>query len=301
MPFPTSLPASILVSFLAPLLSAFVLSGCSADRDGGSNADLPPTDDLVEGLTSYQVCQSGHSYTIGEFVEDLVAPDYDQVITDQTVAVLECYASAPDCTELLGCALCQAGDTWCDGDVAMRCELGAPVGQDCGAMGMTCLINGDVALCAEDFCQGYQESCEGYDRVVCDGTTIYRTDCADSNIVNGACAMIGAEATCVTGPLTTCDDATFEVHCEGDVAVFCENDSVIQIDCTLNEYRTRCIPEPEGDWPICVAPGTCTDDDEECVGTVLRLCVGGSMVEFDCSSIGATCSDSGNPGCTTPM
>jgi hypothetical protein len=98
---------------------------------------------------------------------------------------------------------------------------------------------------------------------------------------------------CVEGAV--CNGETLIGECDGETAIWCENDFRHVDPCAPGETCTqdengnnRCIANPCADVKL----------GGECVGTLARVCFGGSPVEVDCAKCGQTCSmASGRPAC----
>jgi len=147
------------------------------------------------------------------------------------------------------------GETYqgrCNGYVAIWCEGGSVISQDCSEMGYSCTTDtgGNYRCVAPpDACEGetYQGRCDGDTAIWCDLERVLSRNCADYAYI----CDLDAEGNyrCVEPP-DYCEGETFAGRCEGNVAVWCEENTVMRVDCGTTGYQCaqgwtglfRCLP-----------------------------------------------------------
>ncbi len=109
----------------------------------------------------------------------------------------------------------------------------------------------------------FEGACEGDVAVWCEDGVRVTVDCAATD---RACGDDGTGLMRCVDPAMPCGDATFEGACEGDVAVWCEDEALVREDCSVaglvcgddGSGLMRCIEDPCGGltWE-----GRCEGDD----------------------------------------
>jgi hypothetical protein len=131
----------------------------------------------------------------------------------------------------------------------------------------------------------------------CDGAVLYFCNPAldvtlgvDCEVVGNTCGFdssVGLLNCLADGNYEYCQNLSY--MCDGDRVKVCHNAGVSLFDCT--EFGATCS-EAIGS-PRCVRPtDECTPFDADinlCEGNNIKLCVGGERIDFDCASIGKTC------------
>jgi hypothetical protein len=287
----------------ALLAAATLFAGCDKKSSAGPAPDLLPLDTLVRGCVIHGACE-GESVDncVEDYLEGAVISRGWTSMPAEINRYYNCVAGAQTCGEAQTCegTECTDEDAFCEGDTLVFCEYGYLLRLDCSDRGDQCMtyswgLFSGISTCGYDTCTQDQigEWCDGNIYMSCFGGVMSRLDCADvPALINGVCHEVENNAECVTGPTETCDDATFQDRCEGNVLVACQNDVVVRWDCAEAPYYTGC--SVIGDQAQCTISGTlCTSQDNGCAGDVLRLCVDGALQEFDCADIGGSCLDLG--------
>jgi hypothetical protein len=182
--------------------------------------------------------------------------------------------------------------TWCDvtaGRFSVAC--GPPVYAEAG----TCVAIDGGAQCLTLGPCSPGLSCSGSTRVECiAGIGSSAIDCTLSGrlCVHGACVTPGqSTAPCPASmPHDDCQGSLVQ-HCAGTV------EGQTQINCAA--VGRTCSANNAAGAARCVGPAdSCSPfdpDQNACSGSVIRVCVGGAPLSFDCASVGLGC----QPGDTT--
>ena len=211
--------------------------------------------------------------------------------------LLSC-AGATSCSELRSC---WGGDLMtlstvvyngeCIGNV-ISVELIAgvtPAQFDCGAIGGECapMASGSIqAGCNLERCCNADPitTCNGAVASGCGGWCEYAS--IDCGRTGRQCEVQDGRAICVgTGP--ACDEST-RVTCWSSVATYCAGGSLATIDCATTKYATACAEGATSLEPCTIRGKDCdpTSFVGQCDGSMVQLCVDGSIASFDCQSIG---------------
>lgn len=179
----------------------------------------------------------------------------------------------------------------CVGTRAVTCRDGAVnfgLSFDCNVRGGTCTTytasDGSTQVgcqVAAGSCTGSTQACESNSAYTCLGGKKIGLDCGK---LNSTCKVSGGESACYfNGP--TCDAAG--VTCDGDVLVNCSGGQASRFDCGATGLKCSA----DGDKSYCLAKPCTTDQADGCEEscedeTHAVLCLGGSPLKVDCTSLG---------------
>lgn len=166
-----------------------------------------------------------------------------------------------------------------------------------------------------EVCQGTgfttAAQCDGQPAVRCDDANNVGYDCEAGRFVNcrklgGTCTVYdreGGVANAVGCKVTDCTLQEGWVGCDGDWSYTCYSGQGIGLSC--QSLTATCQTPPPPLLPGCfhdTAP--CEGNSGSCDGDVARQCSGGSLLVFNCGSVGLGCATDGTearcvaPGCT---
>ena len=121
-------------------------------------------------------------------------------------------------------------------------------------------LDGFTEECGDETWEG---RCEADVAVWCEDGVLVTMDCAETGLV---CGDDGTGLARCVDPAVPCGDETWEGRCEGDTAVWCEDDALVREDCAAEDLvcgddgtgLARCIEDPCGGltWE-----GRCDGDD----------------------------------------
>lgn len=233
---------------------------------------------------------------------------------------------------------CLKGQNRCGGDVAITCVDGFYEIEDCASKGKICF----AAKCIEKEPEGNtncEPACVDGVLLSCDNNTTALVACGENKEcgeIDGVPACVDkpviepsctdAENKCENGILTKCGET-------GLIETPCSNTQMCGTDadgkpacvdkCTeaLNTCLEGTLSECQADGtmkdsacaedevcgivegkPACVKAATCSEDDNNCAGGVLTLCVDGNLTKTACSD-GLVCGTDadGKPACVQPQ
>jgi len=269
-----------------------VSSGDSYDCLG--NTYWPRTDNYCSWLSSYipadpcggetyQGRCSGNTaiWCEGSTIRTQNCPDYSLVCGLDGSGNYRCVVPPDPCN----------GETLqgrCEDGKAIYCSLGRVVTQDCAAAGYDCGLNSEGNYrCIErqDPCGGetFQGRCEGNIAIWCESSTIMQSDC---NAINQICSQDEwGNFRCIPAP-QPCMGETFAGRCDGNNAIWCENDSVQMVPCPDG---TLCGVTQDGLWR-CVDECLITDRAGRCDENGRAIwCENGVRYVRDCNACGQLC------------
>lgn len=93
-------------------------------------------------------------------------------------------------------------------------------------------------------------------------------------------------------PMQSCDESTYEAHCEGDMEVQCNDGWIDYFDCSRLDViygDTICTIDPDYGGPECESSRECGEFSTNCVGNTLEVCIDGEYMRMDCRIMGARC------------
>lgn len=138
---------------------------------------------------------------------------------------------------------------------------------------------------AEDCVHNQERNiCKGDILVMCGDYPVDEVPYADCSNVGLVCGEGDVTAHC---GLDTCDPATTEPYCDGDLAIYCmEGANVLRaIDCKF-DHKGTCGNDLDGNI-ACIGTGDPCDPDAfagRCEGTQVVSCIGGKEAMRDCTS-----------------
>ena len=176
----------------------------------------------------------------------------------------------------------------------------------CMAQGQTCAQAGSC-LALENVESNDSRCADGgadaAERCGDDGGTVLR--CADGYLLHCGSAYYAPGSACLTGSdgthwcavSVTCN---VQVSCIGTLLDYCAADSNLHesVNCAYDGYTCDVASNDDSGSPGCntgtlVKP--CASAGTSCSGTVVEVCDGYDDSEFDCASLGGTCSAQGGP------
>jgi hypothetical protein len=203
---------------------------------------------------------------------------------------VHCAATSPDCPTALACASRGHGPDYCaahpggscDGAIAVSCA-GADwtiSTTDCGALGMTCRLDGGGSACSDGRVCGADQSwrCDGNRFVGC-GTSY---DCA-TYAPGYSCRPQPQNALAATLCYPSGPRCASSV-CNGSLFDQCWSGEVVRVDCAV--FASHCATDASG--PRCLPDASDCGGDEpnRCDGNLLQQCVNGRWRDFECATIG---------------
>ena len=233
---------------------------------------------------------------------------------------VECINEAKNCEEFWRCQL-PAGaepcdDTTfeeiCEGDTTVQCLFRNVQGEqdhfirrtDCSGVpgGGTCVLNGDGAQCEYNQCKpdATNPRCEGDIHLYCEhhefSEIYWMMDCSVMNLqclAEGMCGVPGA---------ISCDDQQ-KVLCDGPFIHSCRSPlGQYSQDCREFHPEFVCFLDEFGDPRCGMAEGSweCEENEDRwCDSSVLKVCIYGKIVSFDCSSFNDSVCE--NDECIIPL
>ena len=275
-------------------------AGCGDDDGAGNNNDTG----IITRQQALEACLSADACGIMPFVYAslCVEASWDQQLHTSTLpiwnAIYRCVlASSGSCSAVRACfgggseppSCASASDGYCDGDIRVFCDTfdHSLYTQDCSLAAQVCLVSevatGTMApVCAAGPCQEAPDpgECRGNLLLSCDREVRYLRDCAALGLVCGD-GLSGVKA-CV-GDGAACDSYTFVPTCDGKVVTRCVHNRLDTLDCAQLPGDKTCEPGRTE----CVAAGTqCEAGQESCQGSLIRVCVDGSIKQVDCQTLG---------------
>ena len=169
-----------------------------------------------------------------------------------------------------------------------------------------------VGIAPPEQCSGNQKTrCEGNQAINCDTDARETYDC---DALGGTCATYaysgGTYADCKldVSPDTTCstetDGSKYFCHSadgEDDLLYYCEGGEAYGSSCTSLAYCSGDATAGDANCYYNLAP--CSTTKTTCTGDVSNVCSDGSLFQYDCGTMGLSCSISDNtdyclaPGC----
>jgi V8-like Glu-specific endopeptidase len=195
------------------------------------------------------------------------------------------------------------GETYqgrCTGAIAIWCEGSSIRTQDCSEIGYSC--GADTSgnyrcLAPPDVCEGetYQGRCDGTTAIWCELERVMSRDCADYGYV---CDLDDENNYRCVEPPNYCMGETFAGRCEGSRAIWCEENVIMDVDCSLTGYECqlgvtglyRCEP-PEPIDPTDPCQGVTFEG--RCEGNTAVWCEAEIINRQDCGD-GTLCGDLGD-------
>ncbi len=128
----------------------------------------------------------------------------------------------------------------CDGDMAIWCEAGEVVTEDCSAFGMQCGPDGEGLMRCVPMCgvETFAGRCDGDTAIWCEADEVVTEDCAGHGMV---CALLADGTRRCTDECTALGLAG---ACVGETARWCEDGVIRQRDCALCEQICDLVGEP---------------------------------------------------------
>lgn len=212
---------------------------------------------------------------------------------DWPTSVQACYQAAGTCEAVGQCEsspdpTCGAGGETCVGNAIRHCEDGRSSQLVCPSS-LECREFLDTAFCLKPAsCGGSLVSCVGNVAHICPaGLSFgYQVDCS----LRGETCSPSADASnrpCVPPRVETCEDATFEPRCSGDVVLQCWDGEVYQKDCAA--VGQTCAEEEGFIGADCVSVADSACASPYCDGSDLLFCQSGTLVRLDCAAYGMAC------------
>lgn len=291
------------VAWWITLLCAVILTGCGDDDVSGNNNNNGTG--IIGRQEALEACLASDACGVMPFLYASLCleANWDQQYHTSTLPIwntlYRCVLdSAGDCDAVLACygggaAPAACGSTqegYCDGDKRVFCDTfdNRLYVQDCASANQVCRI-AEVAVgvpapvCVAGPCEGDPDpgECRGNLLLSCDQGSRYLRDCAALGLVCGD-GMTGNVKACV-GDGDACDSYAYTATCEGTVVTRCVQNRLDILDCAQMPGDKTCEPGRDE----CVAAGTqCEAGQESCQGSLIRVCVDGSIRQVDCLSLG---------------
>lgn len=276
---------------VALVAGCVALSACEDEKKGTTALSLTT---LIDACNTFDTCYLGQGDLKYMCLYSYLTYFSRASDISSVNSYYDCMANAGSCVEAVACQSteCAEQDPACQGNTLVLCWMGSLIRYDCSRDGKRCLLDSDGwGTCADETCTEAQEGiwCEDDQQVVCSYGLLMRNDCGRYS-PHGTCHETDGDAVCVDDPVTSCDPETFNARCEGNIVVACDPETglVASLDCsTLTPFEIAC----EGGQ--CRLPGPSCGELEEaecrCQGSVLSCCMVGMLEEFDCASLGLSC------------
>jgi hypothetical protein len=266
----------------AALLGCMTLSACGGGS-GLSQSELANACVYIDACVGYNMtssCIRGDTFP-----------------SEQIHCVLD---AQTDCEGVLAClgarrdpeADCQDK---CEGNVVVECQGLDALRYDCGTwalgLGPVCVEEQPgLAWCVD-------ATCTDVDTLTCDGTQVRRCT-AGGSLFEFDCApsLCFENGRCSDAPPVPCS-ASFDVSCDGDFLVTCEDGLETRINCRDRDDRFTCrvIADQGGTTTGCELDADCSRFTETACSsdTDVTYCdADGSLASVDCTALGfSTCSD----------
>lgn len=159
------------------------------------------------------------------------------------------------------------------------------------APGSTCMVaQNQERKCGVAKNCNMADSCMSTYEMFCGTGNVYRgIDCQISGYTCGIDPMGGLIQCLTNGQYKTCNNIAVTCDQNGAVVSVCDGAQISEYKCT--SLQGTC--DNTGGMPRCKLPAeSCSPYDskqDQCTGTAISMCIGGTQTSYDCAKIGLTC------------
>jgi hypothetical protein len=127
--------------------------------------------------------------------------------------------------------------------------------------------------------------CDGDTAIWCESDALTTVDCSASGRICGDDGT--GRNRCIDVP-SPCGDVTYEGHCDGNTAIWCESDALMSLDCTLSD---RVCGDDGTGAMRCVGTDPCAELGWEgrCEGDDAIWCYEGEIMVRNCADCDQVC------------